>query len=340
MAREFTSEMTIYLWPTGNQHYPEGHAAFKVNHNGDKQWVNVVFNRENEDETEKLNQRIGEIKSQRTINRDERQEEREIINRLRQLGEVFSDETRNLEHTAPFKVKLPFMGSNDGWGLTLGKQGRSLTPLGELRSNSTKLQLSRWSRSSPALVGKYLEAFCGSTYVPTPCSTNFLWNTQILENWAQAIRARIDDLNAKLGHLTRPMNLLTVNTPGWFNKWRSETLMSLQEWKQLSNYYMGNSLLHSGRRKQLDDLIGQFESPLTIPDRVQLLAQILDIVSDYVAIEQSNRMFAVTALGVNVKKVVENQLEQYRDGLTPRKTFVRGGLDWSGKEWSFGKLVS
>src|SRR5947209_3498773 len=100
MAREFDQEFTIYLWPLGNTWYPAGHAAFKVNNGLEKRFFNYIIDVETKDQIE----RMGGSRNASA---------RPLAQKLRE-NEI---EKRFVEHTAPIKVKVPFMGPS-GWGIT------------------------------------------------------------------------------------------------------------------------------------------------------------------------------------------------------------------------------
>src|SRR5262249_20055971 len=311
--------MAIYIWPMGNTLYPNGHAAFKVNDGQQKKFFNVVFDVELDDEIRELESQVS-VYHVRNMSKDTQYSElmrrKGQLNSQRDKGRV---ETRQVEHTAQIKIKLPLMCENV-WGLVwcqepvLSYLARGTEMNSTLMTSSTS---SNTIRCSPGFVANVIERLSGAAYAPLYSGTYLLWETTMLERWAREIRERIDDLNEKLAQVSQFE--IRARLGGYsFGKWETlTTLMSLQQWKELADQYMGTSLVHGGRRKQLDDLIAEGATELTQTERVQLLAAILDIVADYLATEKSNRIFALVALGLNVRSMLKNRLHSYRNVITP-----------------------
>ncbi len=291
MAKEFNQEMTIYLWPIGNPYYPVGHAAFKVNNGSEKKFFNYLIDAETRDEIELLRKQSNRSNMYtRTRPLEQRLRENEV-------------EKRMVEHTAPLKFKIPFIGTS-GWGILLWNGMLAYEHTAASRASA---------RSSCGYVAALIESACADAYAQPPYSTMLRWDTPILERWARAIRQRIDDLNRKSEQVDQFCSAHFTLSKEQF----SSSLMTATEWKNLCNQYWGSLLIHSGRRKKLDKLVQEHASTKNRQrEAIRNLAEILDICMDYLATDykQGNATHAIPVLklGKQVNKIVETGLHAYR----------------------------
>jgi len=274
MSQQFSSELTIYIWPHHNQIYPQGHAAFKVNLDGDKKFFNVLINAESRDQVDQLNSQWNKMKSDMAKYTQ--------LKEARKSLEESSIEHRNVEHTAPVKIKLPFFRAGSAeliWGL---KAPNSIFDV-ERDAIHNKL-IQSMSRSSSSFVGFFLNRFIADLYVPPPYSLTLRWDTVILDRWARQVLQRIDDLNGK----SLRVDMISSSL---FTESRVQVapqVMSVAEWRSLTDQYWGKSTIHTGRRAKMDRLLEKLPLLHTEFDPTFAhLIEILDICAEYIDTDYS-----------------------------------------------------
>lgn len=309
MSRDFNKEMTIYFWPRGHYNYPKGHAAFKVRDGSSSISVNFGETSEGKD-----HQR-GNFE-QRDLTKGDDFSGR---NQLRQLSQ---HDNKMLFQTAVRKIKIPFLGSDSPWGLILWD-------LDVYERDAFRSQ--REYPSSFSYIAHQLDSSGAASYVPPLYETwkGSMWDALTLEQWATAIRRRIDELNQKNEQLM-PMIARNVNVR---NHPVVTHLMTAQEWKVFSNKDVGNSLIRSERIRKLDKLVALNQgSARNVTKTVWVLANMMDVIVDYMNQRgDTMRSNAVLALGKEVIEVVKNGCHDYRIGnWDPYKPGVQycGQLDF------------
>jgi len=309
MSKDFNKELTIYIWPTAHFKYPKGHAAFKVR--AENSSISINFG---ETSDGKDHQRTN--KQQRDLTKGNDFSGRE---RLRQQSQ---QDNKLLFQTAVRKIKIPFVGSDSPWGLILWD-------LFEYEQRAFRDQ--RDYPSSFSYVADQLRANGADSYVPPRYETfrGSMWDALTLEQWARAIRARIDELNQKNEQLT-PIIARNVNVR---NRPAVRHLMTAQDWKTLSNKDVGGSIIRSERIRKLDRLVARNqESARNVTETIRILATMLDIIADYMNERgDTMRSNAVLALGKQVIEVVKDGCHDYRianwDPYKPGKQYY-GELDF------------